>query len=70
MRIKNTGTFSFQLRAGSLDTFDNFEKPYLADAYRSIPPDNTWYDIPLNRMKVDNNDDGQTKAYKINCFNN
>jgi hypothetical protein len=70
MRIKNTGTFSFQLRAGSLDTFDNFEKPYLADAYRTIPPDNTWYDIALNRMRVDNNDDGQTKAYKINCFNN
>jgi hypothetical protein len=67
MRIKNTGTFSFQLRAGSLD---NFEKPYLADAYRAIPPDNTWYDIPLNRMRENNNDDGQTKAYKINCFNN
>jgi hypothetical protein len=27
MRIKNTGTFSFQLRAGSLDTFDNFDNP-------------------------------------------
>jgi hypothetical protein len=69
MRIKNTGTFSFQLRAGSLDTFDNFEKPYLADAYRTIPPDNEWYDIALNRMRENNNDDGQTRAYKINCYN-
>jgi hypothetical protein len=69
MRIKNTGTFSFQLRAGSLDTFDNFNNPNLADAYRTIPPDNEWYDIALNRMREDNNDDGQTKAYKINCYN-
>jgi len=69
MRIKNTGTFSFQLRAGSLDTFDNYNNPNLADAYRPIPPDNEWYDIALNRMRENNNDDGQTRAYKINCYN-
>jgi hypothetical protein len=67
MKIKNTGSFSFMLRAGSLDTFENSN---LADIYTTIPPDNTWYNFALNRVSVNNNNDGTTKAYKINCYNN
>jgi len=65
MKIKNTGNFSFQLRAGTIDTFEN---PNLADVYTTIPPDNTWYNFNLNRIRVDNNN-GETRAYKINCYN-
>jgi hypothetical protein len=65
MKIKNTGNFSFQLRAGTIDTFEN---PNLADIYTTIPPDNTWYNFNLNGIRVDNNNDG-TRAYKINCYN-
>jgi hypothetical protein len=66
MKIKNIGDFSFQLRAGTIDTFEN---PNLADIYTTIPPDNTWYNFNLNRIRVDNNNNGETRAYKINCYN-
>jgi hypothetical protein len=66
MRIKNTGNFSFQLRAGSLGTFEDIDS---ADAFATILPNNDWNNFPLNRMRVDNNNNGETRAYKINCFN-
>lgn len=65
LRIKNIGSNSFQLRAG---TVVNFENPNLADIYETIPPNNNWYNFALNKFSV-NNENGTTRAYKINCFN-
>lgn len=66
IKIKNTGTFSFQLRAG---TNDEFENSTLADVYTTIPPDNNYYIFALPKLRYNNNQDGSTKSYKLNCYN-
>jgi hypothetical protein len=70
MRIKNTGTFAFALRAGSLNTF---EDERYADIYTDIPADNDWKIFELPRLRIGNEADiypnDPNRLYKINCYN-
>ena len=72
MRIKNTGTFPFALRAGSLNTFED-PRPGYYDIRTDIPADNDWKTFELPRLRIGNEADiypnDPNRLYKINCYN-